>query len=156
MCGTAPSSGDGEHVAGSPSRVQILPGAPSPRHNTVSGPGRNAAVAGNQAEFTVTFKDAFGNPCLCPAAGSVPIGQSNTTAKVDGNKGGRIGNSQAAGVSGALEVSLVIQGSCPNRCMRAVLLLWQVLLPPHASFRGHQVPLPVLDVIRYIAVPLTR
>lgn len=29
----------------------------------MAGSGRSTAVAGSKAEFTVTFRDAFGNPC---------------------------------------------------------------------------------------------
>lgn len=56
-------AGLGEHIADSPCKVQILPGAPSPRHSIVAGPGRKAATAGYRADFTVSFRDAYGNPC---------------------------------------------------------------------------------------------
>lgn len=56
-------AGKGEHVASSPRRVHIVSNAPSPRHCTVSGPGRSVAVAGQRADFCATLRDAFGNTC---------------------------------------------------------------------------------------------
>jgi hypothetical protein len=57
------AAGQGEHVAGSPCRVQISPGAPSARHSSVSGPGRRAATAACKAEFSIVLKDMHGNCC---------------------------------------------------------------------------------------------
>lgn len=72
------TAGDGEHVAGSPCRVQVTPGAPSARHSSVAGPGRSSAVAGCRAEFTVTFRDAFGNPFSCSSSTAASIGPDST------------------------------------------------------------------------------
>lgn len=68
------TAGDGEHVAGSPCRVQITPGVPSARYSSVAGPGRSSAVAGCRAEFTVTFRDSFGNPCSCSSSTAAGLG----------------------------------------------------------------------------------
>jgi hypothetical protein len=48
-------------VADSPYPVRLLPGPPSARHSTVSGPGRHTAAAGTAVAFDVTVRDAYGN-----------------------------------------------------------------------------------------------
>lgn len=79
-------AGLGEHIADSPCQVQILPGAPSPRHSIVAGPGRKAAVAGCRADFTVSFRDAYGNPC---SPTGVPAGGAASCSKHSSCDSGR-------------------------------------------------------------------
>ena len=56
-------SGDDEVVADSPYTITALPGPPVGNKCSVEGPGRRAAVAGAQADFTVYVRDAYGNAC---------------------------------------------------------------------------------------------
>uniref|UniRef100_A0A383V7D2 MORN repeat-containing protein n=1 Tax=Tetradesmus obliquus TaxID=3088 RepID=A0A383V7D2_TETOB len=91
-------NGGGEHVADSPYPTRLLPGPPSARHSTVSGPGRHTATAGALAAFYVTARDAHGN-CYDTNWSSSRSFDADTAAAVDVSDGSSAGCEAAGGSS---------------------------------------------------------
>lgn len=115
-CGPA---GLGEHVASSPCPVQVVAGPPSARHSSVTGLGRKTAVAGGQAEFVLTFRDAYGNPCstLAPLLPTQPANAGlNGEADHSSSSSGACAQAQPV-----VEVSGVLGGGLHSVCCTFVL-----------------------------------